>query len=220
MRLRYSTRGLDAAVNGELDYERRFSPFLRHAIYAWLGWRPVIGQHTSAEHAALTRLAAGGSRLVEIGVAEGVSAMALREGMNSAATLSLIDPFHLSRVRVLNFTKRVARRAVGNSQNGTVTWVEKFSHEAARDWKDPIDLLVIDGDHSEAAVQRDWNDWSKFVAPGGFAVFHDARLFDGGWTTAEYGPVKLVNKLFRGVGTSCWLITEEIHSLVVVRRDH
>ena len=193
-------------------------PFFRHSIYAWLGLRPVLGQHTSVEHAAFVRLAAGRSRLVGIGVAEGVSAMALREGMNAEATLSLVDPFHLSRAPMLNFTKLAAGRTVNNHSNGTVAWIEKFSHEAARNWKDPIDLLVVDGDHAEAAVERDWNGWSGFVVAGGIAIFHDARLFDGGWTSPHYGPVKLVNKLFRSAGTPGWSIKEEIHSMVVVQR--
>ena len=39
-------------------------------------------------------------RFVEIGVAEGVSAMALREVWLEEGTLYLIDPFHLSRFRL------------------------------------------------------------------------------------------------------------------------
>ena len=35
------------------------------------------------------------------------------------------------------------------------------------------------------------------MKPGGVVIFHDARLFDGGWTSPSYGPVKLVNRLFR-----------------------
>ena len=30
-------------------------------------------------------------------------------------------------------------------------------------WKEAIDLILIDGDHAEAAVERDWQDWSHFV---------------------------------------------------------
>jgi predicted O-methyltransferase YrrM len=178
-----------------------------------------VGQHTSAEHAAFVRLAAGRSRLVEIGVAEGVSATALRKGMSAQATLTLVDPFHLSRIRLLNFSKQVARRAVNHSSNGAVAWIEKFSHEAVRNWKDPIDLLLMDGNHAHAAVERDWSEWSRFVVAGGIAIFHDARIFDGGWTTPEYGPVKLVDKLFRNAATPGWFIAEEIHSTVIVRRN-
>ena len=36
-----------------------------------------------------------------------------------------------------------------------------------------LDLLFIDGDHSEYFVQNDWDRYSKFVRPGGMVVFHD-----------------------------------------------
>ena len=70
--------------------------------------------------------------MVEIGVAEGVSALALREGMAEDGTLYLIDPFHLSRIPALNFIKRVAQRTVAGSARGKVVWIEKFSQDAAR----------------------------------------------------------------------------------------
>jgi hypothetical protein len=79
-------------------------------------------------------------------------------------------------------------------------------------------LLVIDGDHAEAAVERDWNDWSRFVKPAGAVIFHDACLFEGGWTRPEYGPVKMVNHLFRSGANTEWKIAEEVHSMMVVER--
>ena len=72
-------------------------PLLRHPLFAWLGLRPSMGQHTVEEHKALKKWATGRSKLVEIGVAEGASAVALREVMSPSGTLWLIDPFHLSR---------------------------------------------------------------------------------------------------------------------------
>jgi len=50
------------------------------------------------------------------------------------------------------------------------------------------------------------------------AIFHDARLFDRGWTTADYGPVKFVDRVFRSGQQVGWKILEEIHSLFVVQR--
>jgi hypothetical protein len=79
-------------------------------------------------------------------------------------------------------------------------------------------LILIDGDHAEAAVERDWNDWNGFVRPGGVVIFHDARLFEHGWTTPDYGPVKFVDRIFRNEGTANWAIAEEIHSLFIVER--
>jgi predicted O-methyltransferase YrrM len=166
----------------------------------------------------MKRWAEGRCTLVEIGVAEGVSALALRETMSEQGTLYLIDPYHLSRIPLFNFMKRAARRAVESCRRGRVEWIEKFSHEAVKSWNGKIDLMLIDGDHSEAGVEQDWNDWSFFIRPGGVAVFHDARIFEGGWTTPEYGPVKLVNRLFRDGGSGDWMIAEEIHSLVVIER--
>jgi predicted O-methyltransferase YrrM len=153
-----------------------------------------------------------------MGVAEGVSARALREGMKPDARLFLIDPFHLSRVPALNFMKRVAMRNVRAGRRGKVVWIQKFSHEAVFGWNEPIDLLFIDGDHAEGAVERDWREWSLFVRPGGVALFHDACLFQGGWTTPEYGPVRLANRLFRSGKAAGWRIVEEVDSLLVLER--
>lgn len=193
-------------------------PWLRHSVCAYFGLRPALAQHTAEEHDAIRKWARGARCVVEIGVAEGVSGLALREGMAEDGTLYLIDPFHLSRVRALNFIKRVARRTVKGSEHGRVVWIEKFSQDAVREWKEAIDVILIDGDHAEIAVERDWKDWKLFVRPGGVAIFHDARLFNRGWTTADYGPVKFVDRVFRNGQENRWTIVEEIHSLFVVQR--
>jgi predicted O-methyltransferase YrrM len=217
--LRYAVLNLPLRSDTVRSYGIKRIPFLRHPVYAWLGLRPALAQHTAVEHSALKRWASGRKTLVEIGVAEGVSALALREGMLEDAVLHLIDPFHLSRHSTLNFSKRTARRAVETSRRGKVVWIEKFSQHAVRTWTDPIDFLLIDGDHAETAVERDWNDWSHFVKPGGVAIFHDARIFEGGWTTPDYGPVKLVNRFFRNGSHPEWSIVEETHSLLVLQRN-
>jgi Methyltransferase domain len=191
---------------------------LRHPVFAWLGFRPVAGQHTAGEHEALKKWATGRCSLVEIGVAEGASAVALRESMSPGGTLSLIDPFHLSRMRSINAMKRAAHKVVGSCRNGEVAWIEKFSATAAKDWNRPIDFLFIDGDHSETGVQQDWDQWHQFVVPGGVVVFHDAATFSGGWTGEDWGPVKLVDRLFRARAVSGWRIAQEVDSLVVVQR--
>lgn len=198
---------------------RKDSPWLRHSACAFLGLRPALAQHTASEHDAFRKWADGCRCVVEIGVAEGVSALALREGMAEDGTLYLIDPFHLSRIPALNFIKRVAQRTINGSSRGRVVWIERFSQDAVPEWKESIDLILIDGDHAEDAVERDWQDWSGFVRPGGVVIFHDARVFEGGWTSREYGPVKFVDRVFRSGGAPEWTIAEEIHSVFVVRRN-
>src|SRR5712675_1340672 len=148
----------------------RKSQALRHPFFAWAGFRPPIAQHTFAEHQSMEKFATGRSSLVEIGVAEGASAVALRTAMDPAGTLYLVDPFHLSRVRALNFLRRAARRAVSANGGPETVWVEAFSHDAVHGWNRPIDFLLIDGDHQESAVEQDWKDWTPHVIENGEVV--------------------------------------------------
>jgi predicted O-methyltransferase YrrM len=206
-------------VRQDATPEIKTHSLLRHPVFALLGFRPILGQHTRAEDDALRQWANGKSRLVEIGVAEGASAVTLRQAMSPKGSLWLIDPFHLSRVQHLNALKRVAQRAVNEVKNGRVVWIYKFSFEAVRDWVDQIDFLFIDGDHSETGVQRDWDDWHQYVIPGGLVAFHDAAIFQGGWPQQNWGPVRLVDRLFRSRTLSGWRIVHEVDSLVFVQRS-
>lgn len=43
----------------------------------------------------------------------------------------------------------------------------------ARAWRTPLELLFIDGGHSEAAATQDYEGWAKWVAPGGTLIIHD-----------------------------------------------
>jgi predicted O-methyltransferase YrrM len=191
---------------------------LRHPLFRWLGLRPTLAQHTRAEHEALLRHARGANIVVEIGVAEGASAAALRESMSKAGTLYLIDPYHLSRVQALNFLKRAAKRVVHAAGSARTVWIEEFSQSAVKNWKLSIDFLLIDGDHAEEAVERDWTNWSPFVNESGIVAFHDARQFPGGWTTPDYGPVRFLNRKFREQASKEWKIVDEVDTLVFVRR--
>lgn len=191
---------------------------LRHPIFAWAGLRPVFAQHTAAEHEAIRRAAQGRKSIVEIGVAEGASALALREAMDDQGTLYLIDPFHLGRVPGVNALRRAAEAAVNSIQRGRVVWIRKFSFEAAASWNSPIELLFVDGDHAYEAVKRDWEDWHRFIVPGGLVLFHDARVFPGGWPCSDDGPVRFVREMFSSNQDSPWKICMEVDSLVGVER--
>jgi len=50
-------------------------------------------------------------------------------------------------------------------------------------------------------------------------VIHDARIFENGWTSPDYGPVRFVDRMFRNNPSSPWQITAEVDSLVVVARN-
>jgi predicted O-methyltransferase YrrM len=100
-----------------------------------------------------------------------------------------------------------------------VHFVADFSHNASKTWSTSIDFLFIDGDHSYEACMRDWQEWSRFVEAGGIVAFHDARTFKGGWPKEDWGPVLVVNELFRDQPNSNWKLIDEIDSLVVVKKN-
>lgn len=43
----------------------------------------------------------------------------------------------------------------------------------ARGWRAPLRFLFIDGGHSEAAANQDFDGWAKWVETGGALVIHD-----------------------------------------------
>jgi len=53
------------------------------------------------------------------------------------------------------------------------TFIEKPSNEAVKEWKLPIDVLFIDGDHSYEGAKDDWDNFYPFVKSGGWILFHD-----------------------------------------------
>jgi predicted O-methyltransferase YrrM len=55
-----------------------------------------------------------------------------------------------------------------------------------------IDMLFIDGDHSEAGVRTDFDRWAPLVAPGGHVLFHDAVDAPDYVPTSVPGPRSVV----------------------------
>jgi predicted O-methyltransferase YrrM len=192
--------------------------FLGHPLFQLMGFRGAIAQHTPAEEALLQKYARDRKSIVEIGVAEGASAVALRHVADPVGTLYLIDPYPSGRMPGLNFTKLVAHRYVSSYPKAKVRWIEEFSFDASKTWDEPIDFLFLDGDHAYESCLQDWNEWSPFVISGGIAVFHDARIFPNGWTKADWGPVRVVNQIFRENSNPDWRIIDEVDSMVFLQK--
>ncbi len=55
----------------------------------------------------------------------------------------------------------------------TIVAVVGKSTVVARGWRTPLQLLFIDGGHSETAAQQDFDGWAKWVSVGGTLVIHD-----------------------------------------------
>jgi len=146
------------------------------------------------------------------------------EALPLDAELHLIEPFGMGPwPGVMNPADEGAARAnVGRAARRRggprVIWHVAFSEQAAAGWSAPVDLVFVDGDHSEAACRLDWQLWHPFVEPGGVIAFHDARVGKpGGW--GDDGPTKVVDDLFRegGAGDG-WEIAAERDTILAVRR--
>jgi predicted O-methyltransferase YrrM len=194
------------------------------ALALGAGLIPPRTMHSEQDVRVLLDAALGARRVVEIGVYEGASAVALCATLEPGAELHLIDPFGAhpdalpsgwgaSEWATRRAVARAARRRGRDAPR--VRWHPRLSHEVAERWQGEIDLLFIDGDHSEAGCELDWSCWRGFLAPGGRAVFHDARAdqHDG---RGLPGPTAVVSRHFRGRAADGWTILAEADRTVVV----
>jgi MMP 1-O-methyltransferase len=196
------------------------------ALALGLGLIPPRTMHSSQDARVLLEAARGARRVVEIGVYEGASALALCDTLDAGAELHLIDPFG-SHADALPSgwgasewaTRRAVARAVRwrGRDAPSVRWHVARSHEVAAAWQGEVDLLFIDGDHSEAGCELDWSCWQQFLGPAGRAVFHDARADQPGGRGLP-GPTAVVARHFRVAEQPRWKILAEADRTVAVTR--
>jgi predicted O-methyltransferase YrrM len=211
---------------------RRLTPErLRHdrrlrALGLGIGVIPPREMHSEADMDVLLGAAHGARRVVEIGVYEGASAVLFCARLAAGAELHLVDPFgaHPDALPAeWGASEWATRRAVARAQRlrgpgaPTVSWHTALSHELARSWEEQVDLVFIDGDHSEEGCERDWSDWRQFVRPGGHVVFHDARAGHPGGRGLP-GPTAVVERI-RTAPDPRWAIVAEADRTVAVRRS-
>jgi len=219
---------LPARLRGLAPERLRDDRRLRAPAVAF-GLIPPRTMHSDEDARVLLQAADGAHRAVEIGVYEGASALSLLAALGPGAELHLIDPFgrhpdalpagwgasEWATRRLLERTAR--RRSPRGERTPQIHWHIATSHEVAARWSGELDLLFIDGDHSEAGCERDWADWQGFLALGGRVVFHDARAGESGGRGLP-GPTAVVTRHFRGQGDPGWEILAEADRTVVVRR--
>lgn len=197
------------------------------ALAVGLGLIPPRTMHSTQDAQALLEAAHGARRVVEIGVYEGSSALALCGTLGADAELHLIDPFGAHPDALPSgwgatewATRRSLARAVRRrgAMAPSVHWHVALSQDVAARWSDPVDVVFIDGDHSEAGCELDWSSWHPFVPAGGRVVFHDARADQPGGRGLP-GPTAVVQSHFRSDDpTPGWEIDAEADRTVVVRR--
>ena len=126
---------------------------------------------------------------VEIGSCEGRSACYILDALkdiNSHAVLNCVDLWDLGQ----NITPpkqstpkafaRFRKNIVSLGLSSHVIIYKGYSRNVAKQWKEVIDLLFIDGGHTYKDVLTDYEAWSPFVRVGGVMAFHDANQADVG----------------------------------------
>jgi hypothetical protein len=197
------------------------------ALTVGLGLIPPRTMHSAEDAHVLLDAARGARRVVEIGVYEGSSALALCHALGPDAELHLVDPFGRHPDALPSgwgatewATRRVVERAARQrgARAPSVHWHVVLSSELASRWSGEADLVFVDGDHSEAGCELDWTCWRPFVPIGGHIVFHDARADQPGGRGLP-GPTAVVTRCLRtGAGTPGWEIAAEADRTVAVRR--
>lgn len=180
-----------------------------HWLLHRIGLQNVRTHTRQIEHEVLGKYVQGRRHIVELGVFEGATSLVLRKAMAIDGKLWCIDPFPRGRFGI-SYQYSIAFREVNKSTNGTVEFIQKLSHEAVQGWREPIDMLFIDADHSYQAVRRDWDDWSPYVKAGGIIALHDSR-------SLKYpGPLKLVQEI--SAVEVAYRNVEEVATLTVFER--
>jgi hypothetical protein len=196
------------------------------ALALGLGLIPPRTMHSDEDARILLGAAQGARRVVEIGVYEGASALALCAALDRGAELNLIDPYGqapdalpggwgASAWATRRAVARAARRRGRDAPR--IRWHLARSHDVAARWAGEVDLVFVDGDHSEEGCELDWRSWHGFVAEKGHVVFHDARAGNDGGRGLP-GPTAVVRRLFRDGAARGWEIVAEADRTVAVRR--
>jgi len=107
----------------------------------------------------------------------------------------------------------VAIRELRRSPAGKARLFRTTSEQAVKEWRDPIDFMFIDGDHSWAGIQHDWTHWSPFVQVGGIVALHDSRAQEG---SPDHDSIRFMHEVISR--DPCFQIIDEVDSLTIVKR--
>lgn len=172
-------------------------------FFLWkLGLKSAETQTSTEERACLSKHVRARERVVEIGVWHGVTTCVLRNAMSTGGVLFAVDPYPTG---LLGFStqKVIANNEVRRKTTGRVEWLQMTGLEGSA-WmadKPMVDFIFIDGDHSFAGLEGDWNGWSPLVAPGGIVALHDSvssreRNIDGAGSVLFTKKIVMVDPLF------------------------
>jgi predicted O-methyltransferase YrrM len=151
---------------------------------------------------------------VEIGCLDGFSTVVILD--SSKLRLTSVDPFIPDSMSP-NLVGSQARFHANTKPYGERSrLLVAYSWNVAPGWTEPLDFLFLDGDHTWAAVKRDYDDWTPKLKIGGILAMHDARMSRGG-ASFHPGPSHVADsEIF--ARPDRWQVLGEAFSLVVARK--
>ena len=114
----------------------------------------------------------GRGSIVEIGTCSGISLIALALGQKLKKGM---------RVTSIDIEKHndIEKNLTGAGVEDYATCIIDDANNIAMQWKDPIEMLWIDGDHSYKGASKDILSWGQFIIEGGLIAMHDYRSGTG-----------------------------------------
>ncbi|NLU83320.1 class I SAM-dependent methyltransferase [Rhodococcus sp. HNM0569] len=82
---------------------------------------------------------------------------------------SLVDPH----TGLIDTVSRFRRTIADAELEDVVVGIVGRSSSVAQVWNTPIDMLFVDGGHTEAAAAGDYDSWAPHVRAGGILAIHD-----------------------------------------------
>ena len=123
----------------------------------------------------LARDSPGDGTIVEVGSMRGRSALCMAMGLRKRGNgkIFAIDP------HVYNTENELRGNIAHFGLDHHIEPIVAPSIESANQWKRPLDVVFLDGDHSRSAIKADVEAWVPHIKAGGFLVLHDSTDLSG-----------------------------------------
>jgi len=123
----------------------------------------------------IARLGPGSGCIVEVGSFRGRSTLCMAAGVRGRreSRLFAVDP------HVYRTAEELQENLRHFGVEALVDAIVSPSVETAREWRLPVRLLFVDGNHERESVEADVDAWLPHLAPGGFLLLHDSTSICG-----------------------------------------
>lgn len=144
-----------------------------HFIRFLFGLDQPDSQLTVDEVNLLLKYAGNAHNAVEIGCYEGRTTVALAKRVQGS--VYTVDPFIRGRLGI-PYGEWIAKLHSRRMHVRNIEFIRGLSWDIAPGFKQDIDLLFIDADHTYEAIKKDWELWSPKVVSGGIIALHDCKI--------------------------------------------